>query len=235
MTDYNEIFADIDAGQVLDVATGSGYFLDLLVKGVKSYAGALGVDKKEAAEAPFKETFKDNKRVKFAVMDALHLDFADASFDTVCISNSLHHLEDPSAVLAEMLRVLRPGGRFIINEMYCDGDQAETQRTHVLLHHWMGEIDTLNNVYHRATYERGELIHFAEKMRLQDIQTFDFADLSEDPKAAEVYTELEPVIERYVQRAEGHAELQAFASTLRERLKDIGFHSATSLVLIAIK
>jgi SAM-dependent methyltransferase len=235
MTNYNELFASLEAGRVLDVASGNGYFLEVLLQGAKSYTEAVGVDKKEAAAAAFAETFKENQRVKFAVMDAAHLDFADNSFDTVCVSNSLHHLEQPTAILDEMKRVIRPGGRFILNEMYADGSQSETQKTHVLLHHWMAQIDMFNAVFHRETYGRQQLVDFAADLGLKHIETYDIADLSEDPKSPEVFSELDPVIDRYIQRAEGHPDLQDAGEKIRQRLRSVGFHSATSLLLLAQK
>ena len=41
--------------------------------------------------------------------DATHLDFEDGSFDVVSAFGVLHHVEDPSVVLAEMLRVAKVG------------------------------------------------------------------------------------------------------------------------------
>ena len=48
--------------------------------------------------------------------DALHLPFADASFDAVTISFGLRNVVDPVAGLAEMARVTRPGGRLVVCE-----------------------------------------------------------------------------------------------------------------------
>ena len=48
--------------------------------------------------------------------DALHLPFADASFDAVTISFGLRNVEDPSAALTEFARVTRPGGRLVVCE-----------------------------------------------------------------------------------------------------------------------
>jgi SAM-dependent methyltransferase len=45
----------------------------------------------------------------FRVMDAEHLDFPDATFDVVCGSGIIHHL-DLERAYAELARVLRPGG-----------------------------------------------------------------------------------------------------------------------------
>ena len=44
--------------------------------------------------------------------DATRLPFADASFDKVITSEVLEHVQDDVAAIAEMIRVLRPGGTF---------------------------------------------------------------------------------------------------------------------------
>jgi demethylmenaquinone methyltransferase/2-methoxy-6-polyprenyl-1,4-benzoquinol methylase len=55
-------------------------------------------------------------QVRFVAGDALGLPFADAAFDVVTISFGLRNVADPSAALAEMFRVTRPGGRLVICE-----------------------------------------------------------------------------------------------------------------------
>ena len=57
-----------------------------------------------------------HRRVPMVAADALHLPFADASFDAVTISFGLRNLVDPVAGLAEMARVTRPGGRLVVCE-----------------------------------------------------------------------------------------------------------------------
>ncbi|GAC84499.1 demethylmenaquinone methyltransferase [Gordonia paraffinivorans NBRC 108238] len=48
--------------------------------------------------------------------DALHLPFADDSFDAATISFGLRNVHDVSTALAELRRVLKPGGRLVICE-----------------------------------------------------------------------------------------------------------------------
>ena len=235
MADYKEVFKDLDLGCVLDVATGAGAFLDELLKDGKSYSTALGIDIKEMAADAFAGTFKDNDRVKFQLMDAKKLDFPDESFDTVSISFSLHHLESPEITLAEMKRVLKPGGLLIVNEMYPDGNQTETQMTHTLMHHWFGRVDTANNVYHRETYQRRQIIDMVETLRPAAMTAYDLLDLSEDPFSHEVSEELIPIIDRYIERAAGHPDLQEYGEGMRQRLKAIGYHNASVLLLVARK
>jgi ubiquinone/menaquinone biosynthesis C-methylase UbiE len=47
----------------------------------------------------------------FALGDAQSLPFADGSLDIAVTSYSLHHISEPSRVISEMARVLKPGGR----------------------------------------------------------------------------------------------------------------------------
>ena len=203
------------------------------LEGLKDHTEIIGVDNNERAAATFAESFKENPKVHFQTMDAHHLDFDDSSFDLVCISNSLHHL-DPMPVLREMKRVLRPGGLLLVSEMYRDG-QTETQMTHVHLHHWWAAVDMVNGVMHRETYQRQELIEMVDSLGLGKEAVYDLSNLDENPKDPAIIIELEPVFERYIQRAEGHPDLQARGEELKVRVKEVGFHSATTLVVMGRK
>jgi SAM-dependent methyltransferase len=161
------------------------------------------------------------------------LEEEDASFDMACISNSLHHLE-PFAALRQMDHVLRPGGYLLISEMVRDG-QTETQMTHVLLHDWWGAVDSVNGIFHRATYRRSEIIEMASGLGLCNQAMYDLYDLGPNPRDPEIIQELDPVFERYIQRAEGYPDLQARGRELRRRVAEIGFHSATTLLLVGQK
>ena len=97
---------DFAPGRALDVATGAGRFARLLAD--RGYE-VVGVDVELArAEA--------HPRIRYEAMDAEALAFAEASFDLVAIAWALHHLANPTRVLLEMKRVLKPGGTLLIVE-----------------------------------------------------------------------------------------------------------------------
>jgi len=224
---------DVSGGQVLDVATGQGGFAGLLAESLKDYRRIIGIDHSQRAiSAAQQNAAREN--VHFVLMDADRLGFADASLDTVSISNSLHHLEHLAGVLAEMRRVLKPGGRCIVSEMYRDG-QTPAQLTHVHLHHWWAAVDSALGITHYETYTRQELVDLLTGLGLRNLALHDYADLDSDPRDAQVLKQLDQVIDVYVQRAEGtptYAALKQRGEELRQRVHDVGFHSATHLIAI---
>lgn len=229
-----DILGHLPGGRILDVATGSGSFIHFLLEGLPTYTEIIGLDVNERAAAAFATTFSDKPAIRFVLGDAMSPSFDASSFDLVCIANSLHHFDDPAALLQQMLRVLRPGGYLLVAEMIRDG-QTETQLTHVHLHHWWAAIDSLNGITHHETYQREALVTMVENLGLEKLTFYDLADMSEDPKDPAILIQLDPVFERYLQRAAGHPELQARGAALRERVLSTGFHSATTWVALGGK
>ena len=233
---YQEAFGALHGGRVLDVATGNGGFIQVLLDSLGGYTEIVGIDSTERVLASARQTFqRDN--IRFAQMNAEQMNFADASFDTVCISNSLHHMANLPQVLAEMKRVLRPAGHFVINEMYRDG-QTETQLSHVHLHHWWAAVDTAQGVTHHETFTRQQIADIAGQLGLHAIAFYDYASLEDDPKGADLIKELDGIIDRSIERTSGapnEAVLRARGEELRQRVHTVGFHSATALVIVGEK
>ncbi|PHH91064.1 hypothetical protein CDD83_1809 [Cordyceps sp. RAO-2017] len=59
-------------------------------------------------------------QVCFQLADAMDLPFADGTFDGAYAIESLVHMHDKSAALANIARVLRPGGRLVVADMFLD-------------------------------------------------------------------------------------------------------------------
>ena len=106
-------------GDVLDVGCGTG---EIIVRLAAKYAEAafVGVDVEEAhLERAAARCAQFGDRVRFQKDDALALSFGDASFDYVICRHVIQAVPDPARVIAEIRRVLRPGGRIhLIAEDY---------------------------------------------------------------------------------------------------------------------
>jgi SAM-dependent methyltransferase len=93
---------------VLEIGTGTGGMLHaLLQRGVR----ARGVEINEALIAESRKWFGE---LPVQRVDGVRLPFADASFDVVLSFDVFEHIPDSDAHLREVARVLRPGGRYLV-------------------------------------------------------------------------------------------------------------------------
>jgi SAM-dependent methyltransferase len=112
-----DVFAHTaDGGRVLEVGCGPGHLSGrlahrgLVVTGIDLDPAMVTRARANAARA----THGAGDRPSFEVADVAALPFPDGSFDLVVSTLSLHHWADKQAGLAEIARVLRPGGRALI-------------------------------------------------------------------------------------------------------------------------
>ncbi len=98
---------------LLDVGCGPGTLTAGLARHVGSVVG-LDADGEQVARAQVNAAGVPN--ATFQQGDASHLPFADATFDAVFAHTLLQHLQDPTAALREMHRVLKPGGVLGVRE-----------------------------------------------------------------------------------------------------------------------
>ena len=91
-------------GSVLDVGAGEMPFRGLL----PADAAYTGIDVPSAGE------FGMQRHAEVLDFDGLRIPFPDASFDHILCTEVLEHADDPVALVAEMLRVLRPGGTLAV-------------------------------------------------------------------------------------------------------------------------
>jgi SAM-dependent methyltransferase len=97
---------------VLDVGCGNGYVLS---RYAHYGADVHGVDITQTALRLSRRRFEGwGLPGEFRLTDGDHLSYPDGYFDIVCSMGVLHHIEDPRPMLAEIRRVLRPGGEFIM-------------------------------------------------------------------------------------------------------------------------
>jgi ubiquinone/menaquinone biosynthesis C-methylase UbiE len=150
--------------RVLDVGCGTGLFAERIrqrfpgtqVCGLDLSAGMLGQASCRAAG--------EGSRFHRVQGDSARLPFASDTFDAITCSHSLHHYPNPKRVVAEMHRVLRPGGRLLI----VDGDPDRLWGH--FLYDWLvvwleGPVRHLSSADFRALFRRTGFKHIAQQRR----------------------------------------------------------------------
>lgn len=106
----------------VDLGCGTGSVLEHLLK--KS-GQVIGVDgSARMLELARRRFAGEEKRLSLRIGDLEHLPLRDGEADFVCINLVLHHLSEPKGVLAEVARVLRPGGIFLLSDFERHTDEG---------------------------------------------------------------------------------------------------------------
>lgn len=140
--------------RVLDVACGPGIVTRTLEQ---EGLVAIGID---VTREMVQEAVAAGGR--FVQGDVRRLPFADRTFDVGVCRNSFHHFTEPAAMMAEMTRVLRPGGRVVVEDMQAPEDE-ERRAYHET-------IETLRDVSHARTLTRSDLLAIAAGAGLEDFE-----------------------------------------------------------------
>ncbi|MGO9488477.1 MAG: class I SAM-dependent methyltransferase [Solirubrobacteraceae bacterium] len=100
-----------DGQRILDVATGTGMVAGELLR--RADCRVVGIDQSPQMLARARARFAGRPAGQIELLEgqAEALPFADASFDGLSFTYLLRYVEDPAATLAELARVVRPGGR----------------------------------------------------------------------------------------------------------------------------
>lgn len=102
---------------VLDCATGTGDLALAFKRTVGPSGRVVGTDFNAdmLSYAPAKAQQR-GLNVEFEVADAMHLPYADATFDAASISFGIRNVDEPRVALADMARVVKPGGKVVVLE-----------------------------------------------------------------------------------------------------------------------
>jgi demethylmenaquinone methyltransferase / 2-methoxy-6-polyprenyl-1,4-benzoquinol methylase len=97
----------------LDVACGTGRLTEELARASGTHGRVVGVD---FSPRMLEEARRRRPGLEWVEADALSLPFLEASFDAATIAFGLRNLAQPKGGLAEMARVVKPGGRLVVLE-----------------------------------------------------------------------------------------------------------------------
>jgi demethylmenaquinone methyltransferase/2-methoxy-6-polyprenyl-1,4-benzoquinol methylase len=115
---YAVMVANAKAGDaVLDIAGGTGDMAQAFAKQVGPQGRVVHTDINLAMLRQGRDRLVDEGlMLPTTVCDAEALPFADASFNRVCVSFGLRNMTHKDRALAEMARVLKPGGKLLVLE-----------------------------------------------------------------------------------------------------------------------
>jgi demethylmenaquinone methyltransferase/2-methoxy-6-polyprenyl-1,4-benzoquinol methylase len=103
--------------RVLDIAGGTGDLARAFAARVGEQGCVVLTDINEAMLRTGRDRLLDEgKVIPTAACDAEHMPFADGGFDLASVAFGLRNMTHKEAALAEMCRVLRPGGRLLVLE-----------------------------------------------------------------------------------------------------------------------
>ncbi|MNS09678.1 putative S-adenosylmethionine-dependent methyltransferase [compost metagenome] len=108
----------VDGGRVLEVGCGWGIGVETIFRRFgAAKVHAFDLDPDMVAKARSRLAVYPPERLTLYVGDATHIPEPDASFDAVFDFAIIHHVPDWRVAIAEIRRVLKPGGRFFFEEV----------------------------------------------------------------------------------------------------------------------
>lgn len=123
MMEFGEVDKMVKPARILDVGCGIGGTSRYIAKkfGESTKVTGITLSQKQVDRASQLAKERGISNAEFQVMDALAMTFPDNSFDVVWGCESGEHMPDKERYVAEMMRVLKPGGRLVI-ATWCQRD-----------------------------------------------------------------------------------------------------------------
>jgi ubiquinone/menaquinone biosynthesis C-methylase UbiE len=113
-----------DTDSVLDVACGPGI---VACKFAEYAAHITGIDitPKMIEQAKNRQQEKNLTNTSWEIGNVMPLPFPDSHFSLVITRYSFHHFLDPMAVMSEMVRVCKPGGKVMVVDLMLPPDKVD--------------------------------------------------------------------------------------------------------------
>jgi len=106
-----------DCQRVLEVGCGTGMGLNYLTRAGKSWVVGGDVDPGNLAMA--RRLLSSNANIALVRLNAQDMPFRSACFDKVVCFEAIYYFPDPTRFVSEVVRLLRPGGLFVLGTVNC--------------------------------------------------------------------------------------------------------------------
>lgn len=190
-------------GRLLDIGCGVG--LPALRLAEKTGAHVVGISNNEAQVLDARDRAGEagmSDQVSFEFGDGVDLEFPDSSFDGVWAFESLMHM-DRGQALAEIARVLRPGGRLVATDLLRAGPMSPTDEALVSDHMEAMAAAPLLDIdgYRRLLLEGGlevvELLDITSNTERTPRRIIDAVDQRHDELVERFGLEVVPLLETF--------------------------------------
>jgi ubiquinone/menaquinone biosynthesis C-methylase UbiE len=146
----------------LDIATGPGFVALAFAERVRRVV-AVDLTPAMLARARAERGRRDAANLDLALADAGVIPCASGTFDLVTCGSAFHHFPQPDRILAEMTRVLRPGGLVAISDIITSEDPSKAARHNA--------IERLRDPSHTRALPLSELAVLGERCGLRTLRT----------------------------------------------------------------
>jgi ubiquinone/menaquinone biosynthesis C-methylase UbiE len=109
----------------LDLGCGTGWAVNYAFEKTNGQGKYIGIDISDNMIDIAKEKFKDIESVKFIQSSAENINVSPNSVDRIICTNSFHHYNDPTEVLANIKKILKTNGTFCIADVTIDSTIAK--------------------------------------------------------------------------------------------------------------
>ena len=176
---------------ILDIATGTGDLAINLARtgagkitGLDISPGMLEVGKRKVEEKQLQDT------ISMVLGDSENLPFADKTFDAITVAFGVRNFENLEKGLGEILRVLKPGGRFVILETSVPSKTPYKQGYRLYTRHilpFIGKLFSKDRSAYAYLSESASVFPYGEKLN-NILNKTGFIDVRHHPQTLGVAT-----------------------------------------------
>jgi ubiquinone/menaquinone biosynthesis C-methylase UbiE len=176
---------------VLDVACGPGLVACAFAEHVAHVTG-IDITPAMIEQATKRQHERHLQNVAWHIGTVLPLPFPDAQFSIVVTRYSFHHLLDPMAVLLEMVRVCRPGGKVMVVDAVLPAEKAAAYNRMEKLrdpsHTQALSVEEMSHMVHASGLRHSRTARYTVEMELETQLAASFPNPGDDEKFRQLVT-----------------------------------------------